>query len=170
MAMSFGFKTQRLWLRPVVETDLLMLHQIFIDPYVRRYLCDNEEWSLAQVEEMLKQSLSSFAKHQFGLWLVERKVEQDVIGFVGLWYFFGEAQPQLAYALLPYATKQGYATEASRRILDYALIDLGYSYLDVSSDRSNIQSHRVAERLGMHQREERQINGNPTTFFRIGQE
>jgi [ribosomal protein S5]-alanine N-acetyltransferase len=66
--------------------------------------------------------------------------------------------------------KQGYATEAARKILDYALTDLDYSYLDVSSDRPNIESHKVADRLGMHRLEERFIHGKPTVFFRIERE
>jgi [ribosomal protein S5]-alanine N-acetyltransferase len=99
--MDLVFETQRLRLKPAVETDIATLHQIFVNPYVRRYLCDNEEWSLAQVAEMLNQSLRSFADHQFGLWLVERKVEQDTIGFVGLWYFFEETQPQLPMHCFP---------------------------------------------------------------------
>lgn len=84
-----------------------------------------------------------------------------------MWYFFAENQPQLAYALLPKVTKQGYATEAATRILNYCFDELGYDYLIASCDRSNLESQQLARRLGMKQTEERLINGKPTVLFRI---
>lgn len=144
-----------------------MLHSIFIDPYVRKYLCDDNILSLQQVEEMLLESQKLFDEKRFGLWFIETKDEQAIIGFVGLWYFFEENQPQLVYALLPQATNKGYATEAATKILEYAFNEIGYEYLLASSDKPNIESHKVAERLGMKKVEERIINDNPIIFFRI---
>jgi len=161
------FETERLVLKPIVESDLNTLHRIFIDAYVRRYLCDGEIWSLQKVEEMLAENKKLFAQKQFGMWFIETKSDRETIGFVGLWYFFEEAQPQLVYALLPKALKKGYATEASTKILDYGFDELGFNYLVASCDRPNIESQKVAERLGMKQVEERFMNGNPILFFRI---
>ncbi|MEG4069416.1 GNAT family N-acetyltransferase [Microcoleus sp. Pol11C2] len=160
-------KTQRLVLKQILESDLNTLHRIFTDSYVRRYLCDGEIWSLQQVEEMLAENQKLFSEKKFGLWSIETNTEQEVIGFVGLWYFFEEEQPQLVYALLPTATKKGYASEAATKILEYGFHELGFEYVVASCDRPNIESQKVAERLGMKQVEERIINGNPILFFRI---
>jgi len=51
--------------------------------------------------------------------------------------------------------------------LDYGFDELGFNYLVASCDRPNIESQKVAERLGMKQVEERIMNGNPVLFFRI---
>lgn len=160
-------ETDRLILKPIVESDLNTLHAIFTDSYVRRYLCDGQIWSLDPVEEMLEQNTKLFAQKQFGLWFVETKSDREIIGFVGLWYFFDEPQPQLVYALLPKALKKGYATEASTKILEYSFNELGFDYLVASCDRPNIESQKVAERLGMKQVEERIVEKNPILFFRI---
>lgn len=165
--MSLVFKTQRLLLKPILESELNTLHSILSAPYVRKYLCDGKVFSLQQAGEMLIESQKLFDKKRFGLWFIETKNEQEVIGFVGLWYFFEENQPQLAYALLPKATKKGYATEAATKILDYCFNGLGYEYLVASSNQPNQESHKVAERLGMKKVEERIVNGNPILFFRI---
>lgn len=116
---------------------------------------------------MLIESQKLFEKEKFGLWFIQTKNEREIIGFVGLWYFFAEERPQLAYALLPHATKKGYATEAATKILEYCFNELGYDYLVASCDRPNLESHQVAKRLGMRQVEERIINGNSILFFRI---
>lgn len=165
--MSLVFETQRLRLKPILESELNTLHSIFINPYVRKYLCDDKVLSLQQVEEMLIESQRLFDERKFGLWFIETKDEKEIIGFVGLWYFFGEGQPQLAYALLPEATKKGYATEAATRILKYCFNELGYQYLLASCDQPNVESRKVAERIGMREVEEKIVNGNPILFFRV---
>lgn len=165
--MNLILETSRLKLKPILATELNILHSILVNPYVRRYLGDDQIFSVQQTSEMLQESLRLFQSEKLGLWLIETKKKLEIIGFVGLWYFFAENQPQLAYALLPKATKQGYATEAATRILDYCFNELGYDYVIASCDRPNIESQEVATRLGMKQTEERVVNGNPTLFFRI---
>ncbi|MCC3408376.1 MAG: GNAT family N-acetyltransferase [Microcoleus sp. PH2017_10_PVI_O_A] len=160
-------KTQRLVLKQILESDLNTLHRIFTDSYVRRYLCDGEIWSLQQVEEMLAENQKLFAENKFGLWSIETNTDREIIGFVGLWYFFEEEQPQLVYVLLPTATKKGYATEAATKIIEYCFDELGFEYVVASCDRPNIESQKVAARLGMRQVEERIVNENPILFFRI---
>jgi [ribosomal protein S5]-alanine N-acetyltransferase len=159
-------ETQRLVLEPILKSECSTLQGIFADPYVRKYLCDDEVFSVQQVDEMLKQSVKHFEEEKFGLWFIRIKSESEVMGFVGLWYFFDEKQPQLLYALLPGFLKKGYATEAATRVLEYAFDELGYAYLLASCDRPNIESHKVAERLGMKRVEEKIVAGNPVMFFR----
>lgn len=161
------FETQNLILKPILEKDLSTLHMIFTDSYVRKYLCDDQVFSLQQVEEILKQSIKHFEEEKFGLWFIKINSESEIIGFVGLCYFFEEEQPQLVYALLPKALKKGYATEAATKILEYCFDELGYEYLAASCDQPNIESQKVAERLGMKKVEERNVNGSPILFFRI---
>lgn len=165
--MSFVLETPRLWLRPATQADLTTLHGLLTEPYVRQHLCDGEVWSLAQVEALLAQSQQTFDLGRFGLWLIETKSAPETIGFVGLWHFFREPQPQLTYALLPQATQAGYATEAATRIIQYSFEDLGYTYLVASCDQPNLASQRVARRLGMERVETRQVEGKPLLFFRL---
>jgi [ribosomal protein S5]-alanine N-acetyltransferase len=175
--MNLVLETSRLILKPVSTTDLLIFYHILTDPYVRKYLCDDLIFSQQQTEKMIAESQKLFASENLGLWLIKTKnkvkqvnsdrFNQEIIGFVGLWYFFNEKQPQLAYALLPDATKKGYATEAATKIIEYCFERLGYDYLIASSDKPNLESHQLAERLGMKQVAEKHINGNPILFFRI---
>ncbi len=160
------FETQRLILKPILESDLHILHSIFANPFVRRYLADDVIFPISQVEKMIQESQRLFVEQGFGLWFIQTKDLQKTIGFVGLWYFFTEAQPQLVYALLPEATKNGYATEAASRILEYCFNDLDYQYLIASCDKPNLNSRKVAERIGMKEVEERLIENKPVVFFK----
>jgi [ribosomal protein S5]-alanine N-acetyltransferase len=165
--MNLRLETSRLILKPTLAGDLETLHEILIDPFVRKYLCDDRIFDRQETAEMLAESQRLFDSEKLGLWLIETKNSGEIIGFVGLWYFFAEERPQLAYALLPQATKQGYGTEAATKIIEYCFDCLDYDYLIASTDKPNINSHQLAKRLGMRQIEEKAIDGNPVLFFRI---
>lgn len=160
-------ETQRLRLKPIRGGDLNTLHNIFANPYVRKYLNDDKIFPLPLVAEMIVENQRLFMDRQFGLWFIETKDTLQIIGFVGLWYFFDEEQPQLVYALLPDATKKGYATEAATKILEYSFGNLGFQYLVASCNKPNLESRKLAERIGMKEVEEKVIDGNPIIFFTI---
>ena len=82
--MSKILESQRLLLKPILENQLHTLHNIFINPHVRKYLCDDRIFTLQQVEEMLLESQKLFNEERFGLWFMETKGEPNIIGFVGL--------------------------------------------------------------------------------------
>ena len=164
---SHKLETQRLVLSPALKSELEALYAIFSDSHVRKYLCDGEIFSLQRVKEMLEQSQKHFKEDGFGLWFIRIKGKCEAIGFVGLWYFFDEAQPQLIYALLPKAIKKGYATEAASKILAYCLDELGYEYVVASCDRPNLESQKLAKKLGMKKIAEEIRDGKPIVFFRL---
>lgn len=161
------FETQRLILKPILESELNTLHKIFADSHVRKYLCDDKIFSWQQIKEMLQHNQKYFEEERFGLWSIRAKEEDEILGFVGLWRFFDEKQPQLIYALLPKALNQGYATEAARKIIKYCFDQLGYQYVVASCDRPNLESQKVMKRLGMKQMKEKNIEGKAILFFRL---
>ncbi|GFE69458.1 GNAT family N-acetyltransferase [Chroococcus sp. FPU101] len=167
--MYLSLNTERLQLKAVTENELYVFHEVLVDPFVRKYLCDDKILSLAQAQEFINVSQKNFDEQQFGLWLMYTKSTHELIGFVGFWYFFDEPQPQLLYALLPNATKKGYATEAVSYLIQYGFKQLGYKYLMASCDEPNFESRKLAERLGMKLVERRDVNEKPLLFFRIDQ-
>ena len=161
------FETQRLILKPILESELNTLHKIFADSHIRKYLCDDKIFSWQQIKEMLQHNRKYFEEERFGLWWIREKEEDEILGFVVLWRFFDEKQPQLIYALLPKALNQGYATEAARKIIKYCFDQLGYKYVVASCDRPNLESQKVMKRLGMKQMTEKNIEGKAVLFFRF---
>lgn len=159
--------TIRLILEPFSENTFDEVYDIFTDPFVRMYLCDNRILDKEEVLSFLETSQKSFKDKQYGLWGLQVKGNEKLIGFAGLWNFFDESYPQLMYALLPDFTGKGYAKEASLKIIEYAFCGLGIPYLDASCDTPNKASHKTALAIGMKKVEEKSINNQPTTFYRI---
>jgi [ribosomal protein S5]-alanine N-acetyltransferase len=160
-------ETSRLTLTPVTKQDFTTFYEMVINPFVREYLFDNTIIGEETVREFIATSIGSFQSGGYGLWLIQLKENAGIIGFTGLWHFFDEGQPQLLYALLPNHTKHGYAKEAAKRVIDYALYELKFEFLDASCDTPNSPSIQLAMSLGMVQTREEVMEGKPTTFFRI---
>jgi [ribosomal protein S5]-alanine N-acetyltransferase len=56
---------------------------------------------------------------------------------------------EVFYSLAPAAWGKGYATEAARAVVEYALGDLGLPEVLAEVDEGNLASAAVVERLGM---------------------
>lgn len=160
-------KTQRLLLSPFRADELEALHELFISPFIRKYLWDDLILSLEQSRETLEQSINHFQQEGWGLWKIQENGREEIIGFVGLWYFFEEAQPQLLYALNEKHAGKGLATEAAREIINYSWKKLAFEYLIASMDKEHEASQQLARRLGMKYVEDRLEDGKETVFYRI---
>lgn len=159
--------TDRLSLLPFSEEEASLFHKLNTDAFIRKYMWDDETIDQNTVQEILVQNKKHFAEDAYGIWKIQLKENHGIIGYVGLWYFFDEPQPQLIYALLEAHTQKGYATEASLAIIHYAFNQLGFTYLMAATDEPHQASQQVAKRVGMSFVEKRMENGKPTLFFRI---
>ena len=160
-------ETPRLKLIPFTLSDIDLLHQTLTDPFVRKYLMDDEVINYGKAQEFILTNEKYFEEKDWGLWKILIKEGDAYAGFAGLWIFFDEDQPQLLYGLLPGNLKHGYATEASEAVVEYAFTSLNFSYLLAACDAPNTDSKKVCERLNMVKFEEREINGNKTAFYRL---
>ncbi|BFP40761.1 GNAT family N-acetyltransferase [Flavobacteriaceae bacterium GF1] len=164
---DFKFDTKRLQLVPFLLEDSEEFLLLNNDPYVRKFLWDDKGIDAMTADDIMEQNTRHFEENQYGLWKIRLKNREKIIGYVGLWYFFDEPQPQLIYALLEPFTKKGYATEASRSIIRYAFKELGFEYLLAATDEPHLDSQRVAQRLGMSFVEKRMEDNKPTMFYKI---
>ncbi|MEM7183287.1 MAG: GNAT family N-acetyltransferase [Spirochaetota bacterium] len=159
--------TQRTDLIPFSQNEETLFLSLNQDEFIRKYMWDDEIISQQMSKDILAQNESLFTQDRYGIWKIEKRDSKEIIGYVGLWYFFAEKQPQLIYALLEAFTGRGYATEVSQAILDYTFEKLKFNYLIAATDEPHIASQKVAERLGMSFQEKRIENGKPTLFYKI---
>ena len=159
--------TQRLQLTPLTKDDTKIFHETNINSHVKKYLWDNEEIPAAVSEGIIQEVGKKFGQEQWGLWKIMDPIGKTYMGYIGFWFFFEEALPQLVYALLPEFTGNGYATEASREIIRYAFEELQFDYIKASMDAPNQDSIRVCDRLKMQLVEEKTMEGKPTLFYKL---
>lgn len=83
-----------------------------------------------------------------GLFAVEARDDDRLIGFVTLDHEQGDPEPELGWFLLPEARGHGFATEAAAAIRDFAFDSLQMPALVSYTDPGNAASIAVARRLG----------------------
>jgi [ribosomal protein S5]-alanine N-acetyltransferase len=140
--------TERLVLVPVTPGDRAALLAHWAAPDVRRFLFDGEMLSAAEITEAVEDSERDFDRSGYGLWLVRAKAGTDLVGTTGL-RLLDDIGLEIFYSLEPGSWGKGYATEAARAVLDYALGPLGLPEVLAEVDEGNTASVAVIERLGM---------------------
>ena len=142
-------ETSRLLLRPwrvaeaVVQRELWTERDPRVPPH-RRIDADGHP-TVADIEESIRINQPS----SIGLLAVERNAARDVIGYCGLVDSGrgSEGEPELAFELLRRVWGQGYATEASWAVLDWAR-SAGYERVSATVWDWNTASRRVLAKLG----------------------
>jgi RimJ/RimL family protein N-acetyltransferase len=86
----------------------------------------------------------------YGVYQLVRSSDAVVVGDIG---FHGPPSPRgsvtVGYGLAPGARGQGYATEALRAVLAWALAQPGVASVEADTTHANLASQRVMERAGM---------------------
>ncbi|MEV0235620.1 GNAT family N-acetyltransferase [Nonomuraea sp. NPDC050786] len=146
--MDHVLMTERLILRPVTVHDHAELLAHWTGADVRRFLFDGAVLSPAEISEVIEESVRAFAAAGHGLWLVRQKDGTELVGTAGL-RPLEELGLEVFYSLEPAAWGKGYATEAARAVVEYALGPLGLPEVLAEVDEGNAASVAVVERLGM---------------------
>ena len=152
-------ETGRLLLRPWREAEAVVQRELWTerDPRVpphRRIDADGLP-TVAELEDWIRTDQPT----SIGLLAVERKAAGDVIGYCGLVESGrgSDGEPELAFELLRRAWGQGYATEASWAVLDWARSS-GYDRVCATVWDWNVASRRVLAKLGFTETDHREVD------------
>ncbi len=142
-------ETSRLLLRPWRVSEAVVLYELWSErdpraPPHRRIDADGHP-TVADLEDWIRANQQS----SIGLLAVERKTDREVIGYCGLIDSERGArgEPELAFELLRRVWRQGYGTEASLAVLDWARSS-GYERLWATVWEWNTASQRVLAKVG----------------------
>ena len=154
---TLTFETPRLRLRTLQPGDEEFLASLDSDAEVMRYIHSGPlsekaamKWAKTQIE---------MAPHRwhFHKWIIELREQPIRAGWVELSKFHGVFDPNenslsddvgLGYQFAPSHWNRGFATEAARPILAYALETLQLDRVVAFTQIGNLRSARVLEKLG----------------------
>ena len=149
---EWPLRTERLDLRPHLESDLAVFHEIRSDPEVARYLSDGP-MTLEQAREKLAVRLAARELAAEDDWVSSVIVERSsgaVVGDVGLcWRSVEHRTGEVGFIVHPAYQGRGYATEAARALIDWGFRVFGLHRVIGTTEARNAASARVLERLGM---------------------
>ncbi len=156
----------RLRLRPLASGDVDLMHRLWTDPDVRKFLWDDVIIPHDQTAAVIAASSGDFVERGYGLWGVWLTNNDELVGFCG----FRPSElraPELLYGLAPAQWGHGFATEAARAALGYGFRVLGFTRVVAATDFPNRASVRVLERLGMTLERRGLLNGLDTLFYSL---
>ncbi len=147
-------RTERLLLRRFRDDDLDRLAAMRALPEVARYL-NWEPETRQQVEPTLARRIAATRLEQDDDWLVlavERQDDGLLLGDVTIFLKSVEhRQVEVGWVFHPDSGGRGYATEASRALIDLAFDTLGAHRVFARTDSRNAPSAALCRRLGMRQ-------------------
>lgn len=137
------FETERLILRPFEKKDFFDFKEYFFDERVNKYLgvLMPEREDIA--DRIFNDNLNSFTS-----WAVELKENRKVIGDFHFDNIIGGYLAHFGFALNFDYHKEGYAFEASDKIIRYAFDELNFGRIRAAVLFQNISSLKLLEKLG----------------------
>ena len=156
-------------LRPSTVRDLEPVHQLWLEPGVRRFLFDDRSLSAAEARTYLQQSEASFRTHGYGMWLAFVQGHEGLAGFSGLMES-PSAPPNLIVGVAPMLWRRGIGTEAAWLVLQFAFESLGLGEVLADVDEPNVASVRLLSRLGFSQLRRCVVEGRPFLYYGMARE
>jgi len=165
VADSPRLETDRLVLRRWdLDADLDPFAAMCADPDVMRYIGDGSTQTRAECVDRLRAFEASWRERSFGLFAAELTATGEMIGFAGLAVpdFLPEIMPsvEIGWRLARAHWGRGYATEAARAVLTFALDRVGLDRIVSAHAVGNEASANVMRKIGMHLERETIHPGN----------
>lgn len=163
-------ETERLYLRMFRESDTDAYADMVSDPEVMRFLGGGKPVPRAEAWRNMAMIVGHWHLRGYGMWAVEEKASGELVGRVGCWKPEGWPGLEVGWTLRRRFWGRGYATEAARASLAYAFKTLDQARVISLIDPENVNSIRVAERLGEKPEGEWEVFGTKVIVYAVGRE
>jgi RimJ/RimL family protein N-acetyltransferase len=142
--------TPRLCLRlPELGDAEAIFQQYASDPDVTRYVMWRPHESIDVTREFLKRCVRCWEEGTAFPWVIQNKDDGGLIGMVEL--HIETHRANIGYVIAPWYWGNGYATEAAKAVVDWALRQEPIYRVWSVCDLENSASARVLEKVGMRQ-------------------
>jgi RimJ/RimL family protein N-acetyltransferase len=182
--VNLELETDRLLLRPLVENDWEMALETFMDPEVMKFVADvGSEEALA---EEMKTAIRRGAEGRIGVWCVLQRETGEKLGTAILlplpieeddtdWSLvqedrYPDADIEVGYILKRSAWGNGYATEACRRLVQFAFEETELDEIVAVTDPRNAASEKVLRKCGLRDEGLRRAYAEECSAFRISRQ
>ena len=179
--MKLELESERLFLRPLAESDLDIAIEILTNQDVMRYVAktNTEEQVVQELETCMRRG----AGGAIGIWCVIDRAKEEKLGTAVLlplpieqedtdWSLVGgpdlpECEVEIGYLLKRSAWGKGYATEAAERLLRFAFEETELDEVVAVTDPENGASQNVLSKIGMTEEGMRRAYAADCPGFRI---
>ena len=156
--MQLNLQSERLFIRTLTIIDAGFMLQLMNSPNWIKNIGDRRVTNKTEASNyILNKIIPSYKKNGFGLFLVCLKENKKPIGICGILQREGLNTPDLGFAIIPAMEGQGFATEASKEVIEL-------STLAAITEPDNSASISVLTKLGMEFEQSIKLPEDPNTF------
>lgn len=160
-------ETKRLLLREFRDQDLNRCVEMCSKKLFMQYLGDGKILSREETWKSMSSILGHWHLRGYGIWAVEIKSNNSLIGHAGLLNPEGWPGIEVCWALSPEYWGNGYATEAAKEIISWAFSNLKTDSLISLIYPNNSASIKVSNRIGQKFQKEIQFFDNTVYMYSI---
>ena len=143
--------TKRLILRPLTLKDVDDFHEYATSSLVGPRAGWEPHKNIHETKQILK-NMIDYDYHlqmDLGHYAIVIRENNKMIGMVELYNYIPSFKAELGYSINPIYWGNGYAAEASLKMLEYAFSKLDLKRIEAKTFVDNYQSQRVCEKIGM---------------------
>lgn len=160
-------QTTRLSLREMESRDAPFIVELLTDPSFLANIGDRGVHDLEGAHAYIDRWRDNYARDGFGMWLVELRDTQEIVGMCGIVRRDTLPSPDIGYALLPRHWSKGYAVEACSAVRDHAIRVLGLPELLAIVSPGNAASVKVLERIGLRFKDNVRVGEEDLQLFAL---
>jgi RimJ/RimL family protein N-acetyltransferase len=144
-------KAENLFLKPITTKDRAFINGMFNDTEIKRYYIVPKE-AQQDYRKLVDYWLNDIRNGAGTCWIINEKgtgifARDKQVGFVAFEFRDTLKNARISYAILPEFRKKGFATTSVELIIK-CLKQEGVERIEADIDRDNLNSEKVAEKLG----------------------
>ena len=158
--------TSRLSLRQFRNEDFDAYATIMADPEIGKWFPKGEGLSRGEAEKSFNSIREHWFRHGFGIWAILNK-RKILIGRCGLNLIDETSEVEIDFLLTKKFWGKGYATEATKAVLEYGFKILNLDKIIALAKIENKASRKVMEKIGMRYLKDAQYSGILCAYYNI---
>lgn len=161
-----SYETERLILKPTMEEDADMVYAVLNTPKWFQFVGDRNIANEDEAKQYIKdRMLPQLFKLGYGNFTVIKKETGEKMGMAGLYDRDGYEGVDIGFAFLPDFERNGFAFEASERLVQLAKEELKMSKISGYTNKDNVASQGLLKKLGFQQTGETTFPGESVEMF-----
>jgi RimJ/RimL family protein N-acetyltransferase len=141
------FETERLVFRCATMEDLKLYERIFCDPEMMRFL--GGPLTQGEILPLVQKRIEDWLNHGYGKGVVFNKQDMSYIGTAGISAsrLSSEDELEIGWMILPEKQHNGFATELTKALVDYAFNKLKTPRVVAGTHPANVYANKILTRL-----------------------
>ena len=163
-----SYETERLILKPFGKEDAPFLISLLNSPKWLQFIGQRNVHTIEEAENYIEERMmSQLRRLGYGNNLVILKDRMIPMGACGIYERPGLDVVDIGFAFLEQYEGKGYGYEAASKMLQLAKTDFGLTKICAITDKDNLPSQKLLDKLGLIYIKNKEVDGNELMYYEL---